>query len=123
MPAQGVLSSGYGWHWGRMHSGIDIAGTIGTPVKAAATGTIEFAGWTNGGYGNLIDIRHVDGSMTRYAHLDRVLVQQGDCVSQGQMIGEMGSTGRSTGPHLHFEIHLVGQGAVDPKAYFNVSSG
>ncbi len=100
-----------------MHSGIDIAGAIGTPVKAAAAGTVEFASWTNGGYGNLIDIRHADGSMTRYAHLDRVLVRQGDCVSQGQMIGEMGSTGRSTGPHLHFEIHLVGQGAVDPMAY------
>jgi murein DD-endopeptidase MepM/ murein hydrolase activator NlpD len=75
-----------------MHSGIDIAGAIGSPVKAAAAGTIEFAGWTSGGYGNLIEIHHINGSMTRYAHLDRVLVQQGDCVSQGQVIGEMGST-------------------------------
>lgn len=117
LPAQGQFSSGYGWRWGRMHQGIDIAGAIGSPVQAAAAGTVEFAGWTSGGYGNLIEIRHADGSITRYAHLDRLWVPQGDCVSQGQMIGEMGSTGRSTGPHLHFEIHLVGQGAVDPIGY------
>lgn len=97
-----------------MHQGIDIAGPIGSPILAAAAGTVEFAGWTSGGYGNLIEIRHADGSLTRYAHLDRVGVQLGDRVTQGQVIGAMGSTGRSTGPHLHFEVHLLGQGAVDP---------
>ena len=116
-PAAGVISSGYGMRWGRMHSGIDIAAPIGTPVMAAAAGTVEFAGWTEGGYGNLIDIRHRDGSLTRYGHLDRVQVRQGDSVTQGQMIGEMGSTGRSTGPHLHFEIRLAQRGAVNPMAY------
>lgn len=114
LPAQGQLSSGYGWRWGRMHQGIDIAGPIGSPILAAAAGTVEFAGWTSGGYGNLIEIRHADGSLTRYAHLDRVGVQLGDRVTQGQVIGTMGSTGRSTGPHLHFEVHRVGQGAIDP---------
>jgi murein DD-endopeptidase MepM/ murein hydrolase activator NlpD len=117
MPAEGVLSSGYGMRWGRMHRGIDIAGPIGTPVVAAASGMVEFAGWNSGGYGNVIDIRHRDGSLTRYAHLSQVQVQQGDCVSQGQVIGEIGSTGRSTGPHLHFEMHLVGKGAVNPVGY------
>lgn len=117
MPAQGVLSSGYGIRWGRLHQGIDIAGPIGTPVVAAASGVVEFAGWNSGGYGNVIDIRHSDGSLTRYAHLSRVQVQQGDCVSQVQVIGAIGSTGRSTGPHLHFELHLAGQGAVNPVDY------
>ena len=84
---------------------------------AAAAGTVEFAGWTEGGYGNLIDIRHKDSSMTRYAHLDRVQIQKGAAVTQGQIIGEMGSTGRSTGPHLHFEIRLAQRGAVNPMAY------
>ena len=120
-PAAGVLSSGYGMRWGRMHSGIDIAEPIGTPVMAAAAGTVEFAGSTTGGYGNLIDVRHSDGSMTRYAHLDRVHVQKGDCVTQGQVIGEMGSTGLSTGSHLHFEIRLAVKGAVNPVAYLSGS--
>lgn len=87
-----------------------------------ATGTVEFAGWTNGGYGNLIEIRHADGSLTRYAHLDRVQVQREDHVTQGQVIGEIGSTGYSTGPHLHFEIHLAGQGAVNPVGYLGQDS-
>ncbi len=84
---------------------------------AAAAGTVRFAGWSEGGYGNMINVRHSDGSMTRYAHLQQVHIQKGDCVTQGQVIGEMGSTGRSTGPHLHFEIHLAGKGAVNPVAY------
>jgi murein DD-endopeptidase MepM/ murein hydrolase activator NlpD len=65
----------------------------------------------------LIEIRHADGSLTRYAHLDRVGVHLGDRVTQGQVIGAMGSTGRSTGSHLHFEVHRVGQGAIDPISY------
>lgn len=116
-PARGVLTSGYGWRWGRMHRGIDIAAPVGTPIYAAAPGVIEFAGWNSGGYGNMVDIRHADGSKTRYAHNSRNLVRVGQTVSQGQQIAEMGSTGYSTGPHVHFEVHLPQGGAVNPIAY------
>lgn len=116
-PAQGMLTSGYGWRWGRMHQGIDIAADIGTPIHAAADGVVEYAGWNSGGYGNMVEIRHADGSMTRYAHMNAILVQTGQRVSQGEQIGEMGSTGYSTGPHLHFEVHLADQGTVNPMAY------
>lgn len=115
-PSQGILSSGYGWRWGRMHRGIDIAGPIGTPIVAAAPGVVSYAGWNSGGYGNLVEIVHPDGSLTLYAHNNRILVNKGQKVVQGQQISEMGSTGRSTGPHLHFEIHPSGAGAVNPMA-------
>jgi murein DD-endopeptidase MepM/ murein hydrolase activator NlpD len=113
-PVQGVLTSSYGWRWGRMHKGIDIAAAAGTPIVAAAEGTVTFADWNKSGYGNLVKIQHADGSQTLYAHNDRLLVRQGEQVEQGQVIAEMGSTGYSTGPHCHFEIHLPSQGAVNP---------
>jgi murein DD-endopeptidase MepM/ murein hydrolase activator NlpD len=116
-PAQGVFTSGYGWRWGRMHQGIDIAGPVGTPIYAAAPGVVQRSGWNSGGYGNLVEVRHPDGSMTRYAHNSRLLVESGQQVRQGQQIAEMGSTGYSTGPHLHFEIHLPNQGPVNPMAH------
>lgn len=116
-PAQGVLTSGYGWRWGRMHRGVDVAGPVGTPIFAAAPGVVVRSGWNSGGYGNLVDIRHPDGSLTRYAHNSRLNVQAGQEVRQGQKIAEMGSTGYSTGPHLHFEIHLPDSGTVNPIAY------
>ena len=116
-PARGTLTSGYGWRWGRMHQGIDIAAPVGTPIYAAAPGVIEFSGWNSGGYGNMVDIRHPDGSKTRYAHNSRNLVQVGQSVTQGQQIAEMGSTGYSTGPHVHFEIHKPDNGVVNPVAY------
>ncbi|NEQ32963.1 MAG: peptidoglycan DD-metalloendopeptidase family protein [Leptolyngbya sp. SIO4C5] len=116
-PTTGVLTSGYGWRWGRMHRGVDVAGPVGTPIMAAAPGVVERSGWNSGGYGNLVEIRHPDGSMTRYAHNSRLIVAAGQQVAQGQQIAEMGSTGYSTGPHLHFEIHLPGQGTVNPMAY------
>ncbi|MGF1517571.1 MAG: peptidoglycan DD-metalloendopeptidase family protein [Nodosilinea sp.] len=115
-PTHGTFTSGYGWRWGRMHRGIDIAGPVGTPIVAAASGVVVRSGWNSGGYGNLVDIRHPDGSMTRYAHNSRLLVRQGEQVGQGQQIAEMGSTGYSTGPHLHFEIHTA-SGTVNPMAY------
>jgi murein DD-endopeptidase MepM/ murein hydrolase activator NlpD len=115
-PAHGVFTSGYGWRWGRMHRGIDIAGPTGTPIYAAAVGVVITAGWNSGGYGNLVEIEHPDGSVTLYAHNHRIMVQKGQQVEQGQQIAEMGSTGFSTGPHLHFEIHPSGQGAVNPMA-------
>ncbi len=116
-PTRGTLTSGYGWRWGRMHRGVDVAGPIGTPVVAAASGVIERAGWNSGGYGNLVEIRHPDGSLTLYAHNNRLNVSTGQAVKQGQKIAEMGSTGYSTGPHLHFEVHLNGKGAVNPIAH------
>ncbi|MBW4683479.1 MAG: peptidoglycan DD-metalloendopeptidase family protein [Microcoleus vaginatus WJT46-NPBG5] len=115
-PAKGEMTSGYGWRWGRMHAGIDVAGPIGTPIVAAAPGVITYASWNEGGYGNLVEIQHPDGSLTLYAHNDRILVREGQQVDQGQQIAEMGSTGFSTGPHLHFEVHRRGQGAIDPIA-------
>jgi len=116
-PAKGVLTSGYGWRWGRMHRGIDIAGPIGTPIMAADSGVVTYAQWHDGGFGYLVEITHADGSETLYAHNNRILVQKGQKVDQGQQISEMGSTGFSTGPHLHFEIHPAGSGAVNPMAF------
>jgi murein DD-endopeptidase MepM/ murein hydrolase activator NlpD len=116
-PSQGVFTSGYGWRWGRMHKGIDVANNVGTPIVAVQRGRVSFAGWHDGGYGFLVEIIHDDGTMTRYAHNSRLLVQQGQEVDQGQVISQMGSTGRSTGPHLHFEIHPPGKGAANPLQY------
>ena len=120
-PARGDLTSGYGWRWGRMHRGIDIAAPTGTPIIAAAPGIVTYADWNSGGYGNLVEIQHPNGSLTIYAHNSQILVKKGQKVSQGELIAKMGSTGRSTGPHLHFEIHPKGNGAVNPMAY--LSSG
>jgi murein DD-endopeptidase MepM/ murein hydrolase activator NlpD len=115
-PSKGVMTSGYGWRWGRMHKGIDIAGPIGTPIVAASDGVVTYAQWNDGGYGYLVEITHPDGTETVYAHNSRILVQKGQRVAQGEQISEMGSTGFSTGPHLHFEIHPAGQGAINPMA-------
>ena len=115
-PAQGVFTSGYGWRWGRMHKGIDVAGPVGTPIVASAPGVVSYSGYNDGGFGYLVEIDHADGSMTRYAHNSRILVSSGQQVAQGQQVSEMGSTGFSTGPHLHFEIHSP-QGTVNPMAY------
>ncbi|MGF1674785.1 MAG: peptidoglycan DD-metalloendopeptidase family protein, partial [Rivularia sp. (in: cyanobacteria)] len=116
-PAKGVFTSGYGPRWGRMHRGIDIAAPTGTPINAAAAGVVASAGWNRGGYGNLVDIRHADGTLTRYAHNSKILVSKGQQVEQGQRIALMGSTGFSTGPHLHFEIRKGGTEAVNPVAF------
>ena len=116
-PADGAFTSGYGWRWGRIHAGIDIAAPVGTPILAAASGVIEYATWNDGGYGNMIDIRHADGTITRYAHMNELYVKEGQTVSQGQTIGAMGSTGFSTGPHLHFEIRPNGGSAIDPMTF------
>ncbi len=115
-PAKGVFTSGYGWRWGRMHKGIDIAAPIGTPIVAAADGKIVSAGWNSGGYGNLVKIKHFDGSISFYAHNSKIMVRNGQWVKQGQQIAKMGSTGFSTGPHLHFEIRVKGTKAVNPVA-------
>ncbi|MEB3263951.1 MAG: M23 family metallopeptidase [Synechococcus sp.] len=113
-PAQGTFTSGYGWRWGRMHKGIDVANNVGTPIVAARAGRVTTAGWNDGGYGYLVEITHEDGSRSLYAHNSRILVREGEVVEQGAVISQMGSTGRSTGPHLHFEIHPAGAGAANP---------
>lgn len=112
-PTKGVFTSGYGWRWGRMHKGIDIANNVGTPIVAAKDGIVVYSGWSSG-YGYLVELTHGDGTSTRYAHNSRLLVRKGQIVPQGQTISLMGSTGRSTGPHLHFEIRRAGGAAVDP---------
>ncbi len=116
-PSNGVITSGYGRRWGRMHKGIDIAAPIGTPIMAAAPGVVVSAGWNSGGYGKLVEIKHPDGSLTLYAHNSRIFVRRGQQVGQGQRIAAMGSTGYSTGPHLHFEVHPRGRGAANPIAF------
>jgi len=102
-PTEGLVYSLFGMRWGRMHRGIDISGKTGTPVLAARDGTVTFAG-VKGGYGNIVILSHEDGYETRYAHLSSFKASVGDAVQTGDVIGLMGSTGRSTGPHLHFEI-------------------
>ena len=111
----GVLTSGFGWRWGRMHEGIDLAVRVGTPVVAAASGTVIVAGWL-GGYGNLVVIDHGNGIATAYGHNTSVTVGVGQSVAQGQLISYSGSTGHSTGPHVHFEVRINGT-PVDPLGY------
>ena len=95
------------------HQGIDLAAPIGTPIYATADGTVSEAGWNAGGYGNLIKVDHGRGIETRYGHLSRILVHAGDHITRGQLIANMGSTGRSTGSHLHYEVRIDGR-AVNP---------
>lgn len=96
-----------------MHAGIDLAGPIGTPVYATADGVVSAAGFNSGGYGNLVRLDHGKGIETRYGHLSAILVQPGQHIVRGQQIGRMGSTGRSTGSHLHYEVRIDGR-AVNP---------
>lgn len=102
-PVFGRLSSPFGPRWGRMHNGIDLAVPFGTPIKAAQSGTVITAGWM-GGYGRTVIIRHDNGLVTLYAHASRLLVKRGERIQQGQIIARVGSSGNSTGPHLHFEV-------------------
>ena len=118
MPASGRLSSNYGARWGRTHKGIDIAGSYGSNIVAADGGTVVYAGYNSGGYGYLIKIDHGNGYQTYYGHNSRLLVSVGDKVAQGTVIAKMGSTGRSTGNHCHFEIRKNGT-AVNPLSYLN----
>jgi murein DD-endopeptidase MepM/ murein hydrolase activator NlpD len=114
-PCDGVVVSGFGMRWGRMHEGIDIGCAYGTSNRAAAAGTVIYSGWL-GGYGNLVVVDHGNGLSTAYAHASTLLVSPGQTVSQGQTVSLVGSTGNSSGPHLHFEVRVNGQ-AVDPLLY------
>ena len=92
-----------------MHPGIDLAGPMGTPIYATADGTVLRAGWNSGGYGNLVEIDHGKGISTRFGHMSAILVSAGQHITRGQQIGRMGSTGRSTGSHLHYEVRIDGR--------------
>lgn len=111
-PTAGEISSPFGYRWGRLHAGIDIANDTGTPVRAARAGQVSFVGW-QGGYGMTVMVEHGQGLVTLYGHLSGYAVKSGDYVKTGQLIAYMGSTGYATGPHLHFEVRKQGV-PVDP---------
>lgn len=124
-PVANTESSGFGWrddpirHRPKFHSGTDFRGKRGTPVLAAGDGVVVFAG-RRGGYGNVIDVDHGGGVITRYAHLRRIEAKRDAAVVAGEQIGQLGSTGRATGPHLHFEVRLDGR-PVDPVTAMSVA--
>lgn len=121
-PVQGPITSGFGYRTDPItgatayHSGLDIGASCGTPIKAAGTGVILSAGFNSGGYGNMTLINHGNGLSTLYGHQSSIIVSEGQSVTQGQVIGYVGSTGKSTGCHLHFEVRSGGN-PVDPRAY------
>jgi murein DD-endopeptidase MepM/ murein hydrolase activator NlpD len=115
LPAKGTLTSGYGTRWGVFHWGIDVANAIGTPILAAADGEVVESGPASG-FGLWVRLRHSDGTTTVYGHINRSLVAEGQQVRAGQKIAEVGNRGRSTGPHLHFEVLKQGR-AVDPMSF------
>ncbi len=126
MPASVMyMSSGFGYRSdpftgaGAMHGGLDFKGPVGTPIFSAAEGKVTLAGF-NGGYGKSVEITHANGLLTRYAHLSGVNVRPGQMVERGVQIGRMGSTGRSTGSHLHFEVRLNGQ-AINPRKFLEAN--
>jgi murein DD-endopeptidase MepM/ murein hydrolase activator NlpD len=114
-PVQGVLTSGFGPRWGRMHTGIDIAAPAGTPIHVAKAGEVIYAGWLNG-YGNTVVVDHGDGVATLYGHQSRIGSTEGQTLNQGDVLGFVGSTGHSTGNHLHFEVRLDTK-PVNPRPY------
>ena len=103
MPTKGRLTSPFGYRWGRLHRGVDLAASTGTPIYASDRGVVICAEYKNS-YGNLVKIDHQNGYVTHYAHCSELLVSEGEVVTQGQLIARVGNTGNSTGPHLHFEI-------------------
>ncbi len=108
VPTNGTLTSPFGARWGRQHAGVDLAAKIGTPIYAADNGVVTVSEQKNNGYGKRITIDHKNGFITTYAHCSELLVKVGDVVKKGDLIARVGNTGRSTGPHLHFEIRLNG---------------
>lgn len=112
------VSSWYGPRWEKQHTGIDFAASAGTNIRSWKSGTITFAGW-NGGYGYFIEVNHGNGQVSRYAHCSKIAVSKGQTVSQGDVIGYVGTTGNSTGNHLHFEIKVNGN-FVNPADYLSI---
>ena len=126
-PSKGVITSPFGaridpvYGSSAYHEGIDIADDYGTQIVATAAGTVTFAGATSGGYGNLVEIDHGNGFVTRYGHNSVVLVSAGMHISQGQAVALMGSTGKSTGSHVHYEVDVNGT-PVDPMVFLPISN-
>jgi murein DD-endopeptidase MepM/ murein hydrolase activator NlpD len=114
------MTSPFGGRWGRLHEGVDMAGPTGTPIYATADGVVTHAGWQSG-YGYMVEIRHDFGTTTRYGHLSKIRVSLGQKVSRADRIGDMGSTGRSTGPHLHYEVRVGGK-PVNPMTFIKAAS-
>jgi murein DD-endopeptidase MepM/ murein hydrolase activator NlpD len=114
-PVGGPITSPFGWRWGRMHQGIDIGASEGTPIHAAAAGTVIYCGWEQG-YGNFVVLDNGGNLATAYGHQSAIAVTCGESVAQGQVIGYVGCTGHCTGPHLHFEVRIDGN-PVDPMGY------
>jgi peptidoglycan hydrolase-like protein with peptidoglycan-binding domain len=115
-PVHGAMGDGFGFVGGRRHTGIDFPEPLGTPVGAAGRGVVTFAGWNSGGYGNLMIVRHRLGFETWYAHLSAFTAHVGQGVAGGVQIARVGSTGRSTGPHVHYEIRINDE-PIDPTPY------
>lgn len=115
-PANGYISSRFGPRWGTIHRGLDIAAPTGTPIVASDSGKVTYAGYNNGGYGYMVKISHGNGFETLYAHASQLYVSIGDVVNAGDTIAAIGSTGNSTGPHLHFEVIKNGE-KVNPENY------
>ena len=113
MPTKGIFTSGFGYRWGVLHAGIDLANSIGTPIHAVSDGVVIDAGPT-AGYGMWVKLRHADGTVTLYGHVNTTMVSRGQRVMAGDQIATMGNRGNSTGPHLHFEVLLGGTQRVDP---------
>ncbi|MGW4401567.1 M23 family metallopeptidase [Amycolatopsis nivea] len=112
-PVTGTITSNYGTRWGTTHYGLDVANVIGTPVRTPLAGTVLEAGPASG-FGLWVRVRHEDGTVTVYGHLDRYAVSAGQRVEAGQVIAEVGNRGQSTGPHLHFEVWAAGERKTDP---------
>jgi murein DD-endopeptidase MepM/ murein hydrolase activator NlpD len=113
MPTKGIFTSNFGYRWGVLHAGIDLANSIGTPIYAVSDGVVIASGPT-AGYGMWVKLRHADGTVTLYGHVNTTLVSVGQRVMAGDQIATMGNRGDSTGPHLHFEVMLGGTNRVDP---------
>ena len=113
MPTKGIFTSNFGYRWGVLHAGIDLANAIGTPIYAVSDGEVIEAG-PAGGYGMLVKLRHADGTVTLYGHINTALVSVGERVMAGDQIATMGNRGNSTGPHLHFEVLQGGTERIDP---------
>lgn len=119
MPTRGLFTSGFGYRWGALHDGVDLAGPIGTPIYAASDGIVKEAGPTNSGYGAWVLIRHSDGTVTRYGHVSGWSVQVGQRVFAGDQVATIGNRGNSTGPHLHFSVLLGGTSPTDPVSWLS----
>lgn len=113
--SRGTISSTFGMRWGRMHKGIDIAAPKGTPIHAILPGKVIFSGWESG-YGYVVKIEDEEDRITIYGHCSKLFVKKGEIIKEGDKIAEVGSTGNSTGPHLHFEVRIKGE-PVDPSDY------